>query len=57
LYAADEVFISSTTRQVQPVEQIEEHHYAQAPGPLTTRLARLFDEYVKQSAAQATAVT
>src|SRR4051812_6284039 len=27
LFAADEVFITSTTRQVQPVSQIEEHHY------------------------------
>jgi len=52
LYGADEVFISSTTRQVQPVEQIEEHHYANAPGPLTTKLAKVFDDYVKQSAAE-----
>ncbi|HVZ17528.1 MAG TPA: aminotransferase class IV [Terriglobales bacterium] len=56
LYAADEVFISSTTRQVQPVEQIEDHHYAQAPGPMTTRLAKVFDDYVKQSVAQVAAV-
>jgi branched-chain amino acid aminotransferase len=52
LYDADEVFISSTTRQIQPVEQIEDHRYAQAPGPMTTRLAKIFDDYVKQSAAQ-----
>lgn len=51
LYAADEVFISSTTRQVQPVDQIEDKKYAQAPGPLTQKLAKAFDDYVKQSAA------
>ena len=48
LFAADEVFITSTTRQVQPVGQIENHTFAQAPGPMTTKLSDLFDEYVKQ---------
>jgi branched-subunit amino acid aminotransferase/4-amino-4-deoxychorismate lyase len=56
LYAADEVFISSTTRQVQPVDQIEEHHYSNVPGPLTKSLAKIFDDYVKQSAAAEAAV-
>ncbi|MGZ4814937.1 MAG: aminotransferase class IV [Terriglobales bacterium] len=56
LFAVDEVFISSTTRQVQPVEQIEDHRYPQAPGPMTTRLTKIFDDYVKQSAAQEAAV-
>lgn len=48
LFAADEVFITSTTRQVQPVSQIEEHHYPQAPGPITAKLAGVFDGYVKR---------
>lgn len=56
LYAADEVFISSTTRQVQPVAQIEDVQFANAPGPMTQKLARVFDEYVKQSAAEEAAV-
>lgn len=56
LYGADEVFISSTTRQVQPVDQIEDHHYANAPGPMTQRLAKIFDDYVKQSAAKTVSV-
>ncbi len=47
LYAADEVFITSTTREVQAVEQIEAHRYGSAPGPATARLAGLFSEYVK----------
>jgi branched-chain amino acid aminotransferase len=52
LFGADEAFITSTTRQVQPIEQIEEHHYSQAPGPLTTKLAQVFDEYVKHHGAE-----
>jgi branched-chain amino acid aminotransferase len=51
LYAADEAFISSTTRQIQPVGQIEAKAYAPAPGPITEKLARIFDTYVRQSAA------
>jgi len=46
LYAADEVFISSTTRQVQAVVGIGEKRFASAPGPITQRLARLFSDYV-----------
>ncbi len=46
LYDADEVFISSTTRQVQPVNQIEDHSW-NAPGPVTEKLARMFDDYVQ----------
>src|SRR4051794_6972384 len=52
LFAADEVFITSTTRQVQPVSHIEQHVYAQAPGPITQKLAELFDQYVKRHGAQ-----
>jgi branched-chain amino acid aminotransferase len=52
LFGADEAFITSTTRQVQPIEQIEEHRYAQAPGPITTKLAQVFDEYVKHHGAE-----
>lgn len=48
LYDAEEVFITSTTREVQAVAQIEDQKYANAPGPLTTRLARAFSEYVKR---------
>jgi branched-chain amino acid aminotransferase len=46
---ADEVFITSTTREVQPVSQIERHQFPQAPGPVTQRLARCFADYVVQS--------
>ncbi len=52
LFGADEAFITSTTRQVQAIAQIEEHHYAQAPGPVTAKLAQVFDEYVKHHGAE-----
>jgi branched-chain amino acid aminotransferase len=52
LFDADEVFITSTTRQVQPVIQIENHTYSQAPGPITKKLAVLFDSYVKKQHAE-----
>jgi len=47
-HSADEIFITSTTRQVQPVDRLEQHPIRQAPGPVTEKLARMFDEYVKQ---------
>ncbi len=49
LFAADEVFITSTTREVQPVSQIEDRTLAQAGGPVTRRLAEAFSQYVAQS--------
>lgn len=52
LFGADEAFITSTTRQVQPIEQIEEHRFSQAPGPVTAKLAQVFDEYVKHHGAE-----
>ena len=52
IWAADEVFISSTTREVQPVSCIENHEYKPAPGPVTKRLARSFREYVRSHAAK-----
>lgn len=48
MFAADEVFITSTTRQIQPVSQIEAHIFPQAPGPVTEKLADIFEKYVKE---------
>ena len=43
LQAADEMFITSTTREVLPVTQIDDRPVGSgAPGPLTTTLARAF---------------
>ncbi|HET7212640.1 MAG TPA: aminotransferase class IV [Terriglobia bacterium] len=49
LSAAEEVFITSTTREVQPVSQIEDRTIAQAGGPVTQGLAKAFSQYVEQS--------
>ena len=47
MWTADEVFISSTTREVQPVSSIEDYEYTSAPGPVTERLAQSFTAYVR----------
>jgi len=46
LYSADEVFISSTNRNVIGVSEIAGHKIAAAPGPVTRRLNELFDAYI-----------
>lgn len=48
LYSADEVFISSTNRNLIGVGEIAGHKIASAPGPVTHRLNDLFDAYVKE---------
>lgn len=47
LQGSDEVFITSTTRTVQAVNRIADKSFANAPGPITQRLASAFSEYVK----------
>lgn len=46
LSAADEIFISSTTREVAPVEFITPKWAYKAPGPLTHGLEQAFHDYV-----------
>jgi branched-subunit amino acid aminotransferase/4-amino-4-deoxychorismate lyase len=46
LYSADEVFISSTNRNVIGVGEIAGQKIAAAPGPVTQRLNELFDAYI-----------
>ena len=46
LYAADEVFISSTNRNVIGVGDIAGHKIAGAPGRVTQRLNELFNAYI-----------
>jgi len=46
LYSADEVFISSTNRNLIGVGEIAGRRIASAPGPVTHRLNELFDAYV-----------
>jgi len=49
LLSADEVFMTSTTRNLQSVRRIDEAVFAQAPGPLTERLSRLLSEEIQRS--------
>lgn len=48
LEEADEIFVTSTTREVQPVAAIESRALAQAPGPITARLKESFSGYVRE---------
>lgn len=52
---ADEVFITSTTRHVQPISHIEKRAMKQAPGPITQKLTAFFDDYVKEYVGRAAA--
>ena len=45
LFAADEVFISSTNRNVIGVGEIAGHKFADAPGPVTQRINEAFATY------------
>ncbi len=48
IYEADEVFITSTTREVQPVSRIGKRDMGVPFGPITRRLGEIFSEYVRQ---------
>lgn len=46
LYAADEVFITSTNRSLLGVSEVEGHRFANAPGPITQRLEQAFSNHM-----------
>jgi len=46
LYAADEVFISSTNRSVIGVVEVAGHKFANAPSPVTLRMNEAFNTYL-----------
>ncbi len=48
LFAAEEVFISSTNRNLLPVGEIAGHVYKGAPGAVTQRLDKEFSTYVQE---------
>ena len=52
---ADEVFITSTTRHVQPISHIEKRAMKQAPGPVTEKLGAVFNHYVREYLGRAAA--
>lgn len=48
LFAAEEVFISSTNRNLLAVGEIAGHRYMNAPGPITRLLDTAFTNYIQQ---------
>ena len=48
LYTADEVFISSTNRSMLGVSEINGHKLANAPGPITKNLEKVFADYMRE---------
>jgi branched-chain amino acid aminotransferase len=48
LYGADEVFISSTNRNVIGVSEINGHQIAVGPGPMVLKVEKIFDAYVRE---------
>jgi branched-chain amino acid aminotransferase len=57
LFAAEEVFISSTNRSVLGVGEIEGHKFPSVPGPVTQRLDKAFAAYVTDYIARRTATS
>jgi len=49
LYGSEEVFITSTSRELLPVGRVEDHQIPRAPGPVTTRLSKAFSDHVVES--------
>ncbi len=47
LYAADEVFLSSTNRNLLAVGEIAGRKITQAPGPIVAKLEQVFSSYVR----------
>lgn len=46
LHDADEAFLTSTTREVQPIAAIDDRPVPSVPGPITAKLAELFTALV-----------
>uniref|UniRef100_A0AAU2VCC3 aminodeoxychorismate lyase n=1 Tax=Streptomyces sp. NBC_00003 TaxID=2903608 RepID=A0AAU2VCC3_9ACTN len=44
LESAEEIFLTSTLRDVQAVHRVDRRQLADAPGPVTTKAMRIFDE-------------
>jgi branched-chain amino acid aminotransferase len=54
-YSADEVFITSTNRNLIGVAEIDGHLFGSVPGPLTARLEEAFSRYMLEYVAAASA--
>jgi branched-chain amino acid aminotransferase len=57
LYAASEVFITSTNRSLLSVGEIEGHTFPLTPGPVTQQLETVFGRYMEEYTARASAQT
>lgn len=44
LYEAEEAFLTSTTRDVQPIRLVDDTELPAAPGPITTKAMQVFAE-------------
>ncbi|MEU7857694.1 aminotransferase class IV [Nonomuraea sp. NPDC049141] len=45
LYTAEEAFLTSTTRDIQPIRLVDETELPVAPGPITAKAMRIFAEH------------
>jgi D-alanine transaminase len=48
LKSADEVFMTSTTKEVLPVKKVDDVEIKNTPGPVTRKLIELFAKYVEK---------
>lgn len=48
LIQSDECFITSTTKEILPVRQVDEKEFSVVPGPVTRRLMEAYRKFVKQ---------
>jgi branched-chain amino acid aminotransferase len=48
LWTADEVFLTSSVREVTPVHRVDEHEVPAAPGDLTRRVAQAYDAFIRR---------
>ncbi|HKT23597.1 MAG TPA: aminotransferase class IV [Terriglobales bacterium] len=55
LFSSEEVFISSTNRNLLGVGEIAGHRFTEAPGPVTRKLDEAFNSYIKDYLARRTA--
>lgn len=48
LLSADEVFVTSTTKEVVPIYQVDQKVFKSVPGPITIKLMKLFVDHVEK---------
>ena len=49
MHTTDEAFLTSTTREVQGIAQVDQHSLNGAPGPITRQLAGAFTDLVARN--------